>query len=376
MTCHSAPTLIERGLHRSLACVLIALCNVILVAPACAELPTTARRVVLEKAGEGYRWKLTEAPVPTISDHQVLVRVRAASLNRGDLSRLRPSSVEDKSGRVPVGDTAGEIVAVGKKVTTVKVGARVMNTYFVDWIDGPYAEARLEHVHGWTADGLLADYIALEAATVVPIPAHLSYDEASTLPTAALTAFNAVNAHPNFRAGDIVLVQGTGGVATFATQFAAAKGARVIVTSSSDEKIQRAKALGARDGINYRSEPAWSDAVLKLTNHHGADLVIDLVGKSTLEQSVKSLADDGTLAIVGGLSGYDGSISAWGLLKKQARAQSVFVGSRADFLRMNDFIVAHRLRPLIEKIYPLEQYEAALQHLESGNFVGKIVLRL
>jgi NADPH:quinone reductase-like Zn-dependent oxidoreductase len=174
--------------------------------------------------------------------------------------------------------------------------------------------------------------------------------------------------------GDVVLVQGTGGVSTFALQFAVADGARVIVTSSSDDKLARAKALGARDGINYKAQPKWAQRVLQLTQGHGADLVVDVGGKATLSQSVDSLADGGTLSVVGGLTGYDGDISAWGLLMKAAAAQTVFVGSRADYLRMLTFMKSHRLHPLIERAFPLDAYADTLKLMATGQFTGKIVL--
>jgi len=158
-------------------------------------------------------------------------------------------------------------------------------------------------------------------------------------------------------------------------QFAIVMGARVIVTSSSDQKLQRALALGAHDGINYRTTPAWDGRVLELTGSHGADLVVDVGGKDTLALSVKSLADSGVLSVVGGLSGYDGTISAMGLLLKRARVQSIFVGSRADYLRMSAFITAHHIHPVVDRVFPLEQYQEALQYLKSGGFVGKIVIR-
>jgi NADPH:quinone reductase-like Zn-dependent oxidoreductase len=176
--------------------------------------------------------------------------------------------------------------------------------------------------------------------------------------------------------GDVVLVQGTGGVSTFALQFAAASGAKVIVTSSSDEKLKRAKALGAAEGINYRTTPAWAERVMELTKNHGADVIVDVGGKETLDLSVASLAYAGTLSVVGGLTGYGGDIPSLGLLMKAARAQGVFVGSRADFLRMSEFISQHRLHPAIDSRFPVERYEDALQLMESGNFVGKIVLQL
>jgi NADPH:quinone reductase-like Zn-dependent oxidoreductase len=339
-------------------------------------IPATTRQVVLEKTDAGYRWKIIEAVIPTIGDHQVLVHVRAVALNRGDLDMLDDDPKTDHTGKIPASDAAGEVMAVGKLVKGFSKGQRVTNTYFLNWVDGPFSDKRLEQAHGWTANGVLAEYLVLDDTSVAPMAKGLSFEEASTLPTAGLTAWNAINAHQQVDQDSVVLVQGTGGLSTFALQFAVAKGARVIVTSSSDDKLQRSKSLGARDGINYKTEPDWSQRALALTNGHGADLVVDVGGKSTLDQSVKSLADAGTVAIIGGLTGYGGSISAWGLLKKSARAQSVFVGSRADLMRMNRFIEQHRLHPVIDRVYPLEEFDIALQHLRSGQFVGKIVLRL
>jgi NADPH:quinone reductase-like Zn-dependent oxidoreductase len=334
------------------------------------------RKVVLEKEGAGYRWKIVQAPVPTLGEHQVLVRVHAVGLNRGELSMLEPDADADHTGMMPGSDAAGQVVAVGRQVSDIHKGERVTNTYFKNWTDGPFSHELEARARGWTADGVLADYIALDSTDVVPIPDELSYEEASTLPTAAVTAWNAVTRSREPRSTDVVLVQGTGGVSTFALQFAAAAGARVIVTSSSDEKLEKARALGALDGINYKTQPAWADRVLQLTQGHGADLVVDVGGKSTLDQSVKCLADSGTLAVVGGLSGYNGSISAWGLLMRAATAHAVFVGSRADYLRMLAFMKAHHVHPPIEKVYSLDEYEAALKLMAAGQFTGKIVLEL
>jgi NADPH:quinone reductase-like Zn-dependent oxidoreductase len=337
------------------------------------ELPATGRKIVVEKSAERYQWQLVQAPLPAIGDEQVLVRVHAISLNRGDLSRLERQAF-DEAAKTPVSDAAGEVVAVGRAVKGVRKGDRVTNTYFRNWLDGPYQEKYLDDVYGWTIEGVAAEYIALDARAVVPIAKDFSYEEASTLPTAALTAWNAVIGRADTQRGDVVLVQGTGGVSTFALQFAAAAGARVIVTSSSDEKLAHASKLGAHDGVNYRKEPEWARGVLRVTAGRGADLVLDVVGKSTLAQSVDSLADGGTLAIIGGITGYDGSLPAWGILKKSATAEGIFVGSRADYIRMNEFMARHRLRPLVDRVYPIDQYHEALQAMASGSFMGKIVL--
>lgn len=339
-------------------------------------IPITTRKVVLEKIDTGYRWKLIEAPVPALGDHQVLVHVRAVALNRGDLEMLEPDGGRDRSGLVVASDAAGDVVAVGGQVKGIRKGARVTSTYFRNWSDGPPTDEKLASAHGASVDGVLGDYIVLEEAGVVPIPGELSYEEAATLPTAGVTAWMATVGQREIHRGDVVLVQGTGGVSVFALQFASTLGARVIVTSSSDDKLRRVKEIGAQDGINYRTSPAWSDRVRELTDRRGADLVVDVGGRDTLEQSVKSLAHSGTVSIVGGLSGYGGNIPALGLLIKSARAQGVYVGSRADSVRMGAFIAKHRLHPVIDRVFPLEEFDAALKHVASGNFVGKIVLRL
>jgi NADPH:quinone reductase-like Zn-dependent oxidoreductase len=340
------------------------------------QIPGTARKMVLEKAETGYRWKLIDAPVPQPGEHQVLMHVRAVGLNRGDWEMLGSNNASGALvGRIPSSDAAGDIVAVGKSVKQLRPGTRVTSLYFRNWTDGPASKEILGAAHGFDVDGVLAEYVVLEETAVVPAPKGLSYEEAATLPTAGLTAFMATVGQNQVR-DKYVLVQGTGGVSIFALQFAAAEKARVLVTSSSDEKLARVRAMGARDGINYKTYPKWSEQVLAQTNGHGADLVVDVGGKDTLDQSVKSLAYGGMLSIVGGLSGYDGSLSAVGLLNKTANARGIYVGSRADYLRMSAFIVEHRLHPVIDRVFPLDQYEAALEHLRNGNPVGRVVLKL
>jgi NADPH:quinone reductase-like Zn-dependent oxidoreductase len=346
------------------------------VAHAAEQLPTTARKIVLEKADTGYRWKLVEAPVPQPGDRQVLVRVHAVGLNRGDWEVLGSNNSSGALvGRIPGSDAAGDIVAVGKNVKGFRPGTRVTSLYFRNWTDGTASKEILNAAHGFDVDGVLGEYVVLEDTAIVAAPKSLTYDEAATLPTAGLTAWNATVGKNELR-DRVVLVQGTGGVSIFALQFANAAKARVIATSSSDEKLARVRELGAHDGINYRTYPKWSEQVLELTSGHGADLVVDVGGKETLEQSVKSLAYGGLLSIVGGLSGYDGSISSLGLLNKTASARGVFVGSRVDYQRMSAFIDQHRLHPVIDQTFPLEQFDAALEHLRTGNPVGRVVLKL
>ena len=336
-------------------------------ASAAEQVPATARKVVLEKAETGYRWKLIEAPVQQPGARQVLVRVRAVGLNRGDWEMLaRNNSSGALVGRIPGSDAAGDIVAVGKDVKGFRPGMRVTSLYFRNWTDGTASKEIIDAAHGVDVDGVIGEYIVLEDTAVVQAPKSLSYEEAATLPTAGLTAWNATAGKNDLR-DRIVLVQGTGGVSIFALQFANAAKARVIVTSSSDDKLVRARELGARDGINYRTHPKWSEQVMKLTGGHGADLVVDVGGRESLEQSVKSLAYGGMLSIVGGLSGYDGSISSLGLLNKTASARGVYVGSRVDYQRMSAFIDEHRLHPMIDKVFPLDQFDAALQHLRDSN---------
>jgi len=344
-------------------------------ANAAESVPESGRKVVLELAGERFQWKIVEAPVATPGPRQVLMRVRAVGLNRGDLEILDPK-FGAKAGLVVASDAAGEIVAVGGDVKDFRVGDRVNTLYVRNWTDGPASKEKMAAAHGSSVDGVLADYLVLDDTAIAAMPKGLSFEEAATLPTAGLTAWMAVNGQRALRPGDVVVVQGTGGVSTLALQLATALGGRVIATSSSDSKLARARALGAEGGINYRTTPAWSARVLELSGGHGADVVVDVVGKATLPESLKSLAYEGTLSLVGGLSGYDGQLPAIALLLKTARAQGIYVGSRADYRRMAEFIGQREFHPAIDRVFPLEEYAAALAHMASGDFVGKIVLTL
>ena len=364
-----------------LLCVVVA-CFGVTASAATISIPETTRQVVLAKDTEGhYAWHLVQVAVPRVGDHQVLLHVHAVALQHGELELLdslnkATDKPRDQSGQIVCSDAAGEVVAVGKQVTSVHIGAKVTSLYFANYVDGPLSPAQQSQGHGYGINGVLGDYVLLEDTGIARMPAGMSYEEAATLPTAALTAWMATVGNNLVPHGGTVLVEGTGGISSFALQIATAFGAQVIVTSSSDEKLERARSLGAHDGINYKSTPAWGDRVLELTGGRGADLVIDIGGKSTIEQSLKSLAYGGTIALVGGLGGYGAQLPTVELIRKVARAQGVYAGSRADYLRMTKFFEAHRLHPLVDRTYALEDYTAALKDLATGNFMGKLVIRL
>ena len=338
--------------------------------------PQTTRKIIFEKVDKGYRLKLTEGPLPVLGNHQVLVHMRAVALNRGDWEVLTMDPGVDIAGRIAGSDGAGDVVAIGSAVRGLHSGDKVTSLYFRNWTDGLPDATKLADVVGLNVNGVFGDYVALDDTAVAAMPGTLTYTEAATLPTTWLTAWSALTSWRSIRPGDVVLVQGTGGVSSAAIQLGAAMGARVIVTSSSDAKLVQAKTLGARDGINYRTTPEWSAQVLRITAAHGADVVIDLGGTKTLEQSVKSLAYRGGVAIVGGLTGYDGAVPAEPLLVKEATAYGVFVGSRTDYSRMSQFVKKRRIHPAVNRVYRFEQIDEAIEQLKSGDFVGKIVLEL
>ena len=337
-----------------------------------APIPGTARKVVLEKKDTGYGYKTIQAPVPKPGPGQLLVRMHAVSLNRGDLELLSYKS--NPPDLVPGSDGAGEVVAVGTGAKQFKVGARVTSLYFPKWADGPPTAEKMKYSTGADTDGVLADYVVLDETAVAAVPSGWSYVEASALPTAGLTAWSAVIVEGHAGPGKTVLVQGTGGVSTFALQLAHAAGAKVIVTSSSDEKLQRARQLGADLTINYATTPEWGQKVLELTEGKGADLIIEVGGKGTITQSAKALARFGTISVVGGLTGYGGDLPSAVLINKTARAIGILVGSRAQLKDMQAFMTAHRMKPVIEKIYPLDQLDAAMKQLAENRFTGKIVI--
>lgn len=347
------------------------------VTPASAAADTTrVYRLVKLPDGAGHRLQLESVPRREPGPREVVVRVRATSLNRRDLSILRSQYGRgDSSGRIPLSDGAGEIVAVGSEARRWQRGDRVMATFFQSWLTGKPTTTTGASALGGEIDGMLAEHVVLHEDGLVRIPEHLSFEQAATLPCAGLTAWNGLMRSGPIGADDTVLLQGTGGVSIFGLQIARALGSRVAITSSSDAKLARARELGAAILVNYRRTPEWEKAVLEQTGGRGADRVLEVGGKDTLPRAVAALAPGGNVAVIGGLSGFGGEIPAVALLQRSATASGIYVGSREEFERFAAFVTQHRLVPVIDRTFPFEQASDAYALMASGEHFGKIVIR-
>jgi NADPH:quinone reductase-like Zn-dependent oxidoreductase len=316
-----------------------------------------------------------DLPAPKPGPRQVLVKVAACSLNFRDLAIvLGTYRMPVKPNLVPLSDGAGEVVEVGAGVTRVKVGARVAGCFFQRWVAGPPLADTHASALGGSIDGMLAQYVVLEEDGVVEMPAHLSFEEGATLPCAAVTAWHALAEHARIVAGQTVLVQGTGGVSIFALQLARLMGAQVIVTSSSDEKLARAKELGATHGVNYKTVPDWDKAVVELTGG-GVDHVVEVGGPATLAQSLRAIRIGGRITMIGVLSGA-AEINPMAIFARRANLQGISVGSAQMFEAMNRAIAASGLRPIIDKVFAFDETPAAFRHLQSARHFGKVVIRV
>jgi NADPH:quinone reductase-like Zn-dependent oxidoreductase len=279
--------------------------------------------------------------------------------------------------RVLASDGVGNVVAVGDGVTRVAPGDRVAGIFYPRWIEGEPTPAKLAMpLGGVAADGVLAECVLFDADAVVRVPGFLSDVEAATLPTAAVTAWHAIVERHDVRPGETVLVQGTGGVSLFALQFARLRGAEVIVTSSSDDKLERTRALGASHGINYRLTPAWDDRVVELTGGRGVDHVVEVVGASNLNRSMNALRMSGTVSIVGLLAGTSGPVDTYRFASKNVRLHGIEVGSRAMFDAMNACLAKHEVRPVVDRVFDFDDAHAALRYVEAGAHFGKVVIRV
>ncbi|GAB3258946.1 zinc-dependent alcohol dehydrogenase family protein [Chitinimonas naiadis] len=321
---------------------------------------------------------LGDAPRPEPGPAEVLVRLQARSLNYRDRVVIDGSYMPNlRFPFVPVSDAAGEVVAVGKGVSRFTVGDRVVTHYTTGWFAGRMRAEHQQSKLGGPLPGMLREYAALSEQILLPVPAHLSLAEASTLPIAALTAWNALQ-ESELQAGDTVLVQGTGNVALFALQFAKLLGLRVIITSSSDDKLARARLLGADEGINYQHTPAWGQAAHELTGGVGVDAVIEVGGMATLAQSLVAVRVAGTIAVIGFLGGVSGTADGpdvtRALVAKRARLQGISVGHRDSFEAMNRAIALHGLRPVIDSEFALADYAAAFARFGSGEAFGKVLI--
>jgi len=316
-----------------------------------------------------------ELPMPKPGPRQVLVKVAACSLNFRDLAiALGTYRMPTKHNLVPLSDGAGEVVEVGTGVTRVKAGDRVAGCFFQRWFGGPPAADTHASALGGGLDGMLTQYVVLEQDGVVALPAHLSFEEAATLPCAAVTAWHALAEHARIVAGQTVLVQGTGGVSIFALQLARLMGAQVIVTSSSEQKLARAKALGAAHGVNYKAMPEWDKAVVELTGG-GVDHVVEVGGPGTLARSLRAIRVGGKITMIGVLSGA-AEINPMLIFSRRANVQGISVGSTQMFEAMNRAIAASGLKPIIDKVFTFGETPAAYRHLQSAQHFGKVVIRV
>ena len=321
--------------------------------------------------------KIAEAPTPSAGPGEVVVRVRAVSLNYRDLlvvSGMYPGGTPRPL--VPTSDGAGEITAVGEGVRGFKVGDRVAGTFFESWSAGRLTDADLATARGGSVQGMLAEYVVSRQGGVVRIPDHLSFEEAATLPCAAVTVWHALYEIEPLRPGETVLVQGTGGVSIFALQFAVMTGARAIVTSSSDEKLEHARALGASATINYRKTPDWETAVREATGGVGVDRVIEVGGPGTFQKSLASTRMGGRISVVGVLTGFTGGVEVIPILVASLHVDGIYVGSREMFESMNRAIERAELKPVIDRVFPFDEAPAAYERLRSGTHFGKIVIQV
>ena len=333
------------------------------------------KAIELQNPGGIGHLKMVERPMPEPGRQEMTIKVKATALNYRDVEIARGNyHTAFPLPLVPLSDGAGEVVAVGSEVSRFKVGDRVCGTFWQRWVGGSFAMAEPSYQRGGPIDGLLSEFALLDEQAAVLAPVHLSDVEAATLPCAGVTAWHALFTEGHLKPGETVLSLGTGGVSLFAVQFAAAAGARVIVTSSSDAKLERAKQLGADDGVNYRDNPDWSSAVLELTDGRGADHIIEVGGPQSFAQSLKAAARGAQINVIGYLGGSEGAINPLDIFRRQVRARGIPVGSRESFEAMNRALAVNRLRPVIDRVFPWGEAAAAFHHLEHGSPFGKVVL--
>ena len=313
--------------------------------------------------------KRGERERPDVAPHQVLVRVRAASLNFRDLAIVNGKYIRGPvlKDTIPLSDGAGEVTAVGALVKDLAVGDRVVATF---------AQGHPPAALGSPLDGMLTEYAVLEPAGLLRIPAHLSFEEAATMPCAAVTAWNALMYGRTVRAGETVVTLGTGGVSIFTLQLAKVAGARVIITSSSDDKLARAKSLGADHGVNYKRHPDWEKHVLELTGGLGAEKVVDLGGAGTLPHSYQAVGPGGEVLVIGVMTRPEGDLSPYPLMPKGATLRGIFVGAREHFEGLLKAVEVNELRPVVDKVFDFDSAPRAYEYMKAAQHFGKIVIAI
>lgn len=321
--------------------------------------------------------KATSLPDPVPGPGEVLVRIKAVCLNYRDYMNV--TGIKGVTGpvpRIPCSDGAGEVVAVGEGVPDWRAGDRVVVPFMPTWLEGEFSQAHAAKALGGAEDGLLRELAVLRTESLLAIPSYLSFEEAATLPCAAVTAWDALHTRGGLKAGDTVLVQGTGGVSVFALQLAKLAGAAVLATTSSDDKAQRLLALGADAVHNYKTDPDWDRWAVTQTGGLGVDRVVEIGGPETLNRSLKATRFGGHIALIGVLTGTSGEIQTVQILRKGIRLDGIYVGSRAMFAEMLAAMEAAQLRPVIDSIFEFDQAVEAFQRIESGKHFGKIVIRV
>lgn len=347
-----------------------------------AQIPTVTRSYYFPTRGSYRNLVLQTTPLPALRSTSVLVKVHAVSLQYRDLlvasGQYRLSNVQDDL--VPCSDMAGEVIATGSEVTRWKVGDRVCANFSTDHLDGDVTAEIMNTSLGGGQHGVLTEYRAFPDYSLVKIPEHLSYEEASTLPCAALTAYNALLGPKPVKAGDTVLVLGTGGVSIFGLQLAVASGATVIATSSSDAKLEIARKLGAAHTINYNTTPDWDKEVLRLTEGRGVDHILEVGGPGTLEKSLAAVRYAGYIHVIGFVAQNPAVLGSviGPCIGKAIILRGILIGSVAQFEAMNRLLCARpeETRPVVDKVFMFEEAIKAYAYLESQNHVGKVVIRV
>lgn len=367
---------------RPSACLASAIALLLALAPAVlAGQAETAGQWRYVPSGEGDACELAfeQVPVRAPGAGEIQVRIRATSFNGRDRYILAGACGEASTGQplVPLSDGAGEVVAVGEGVRRFEPGDRVVGTYFGgSWIDGDRPPGAMEHRRGVPGVGMLSEIVVDDARGFVRVPEHLSWEEAATLPIAAVTAWAGLFKHGELEPNEYVLLEGTGGVSSFGLLFATAAGARPIITSSSDQKLERARELGAVGTVNYRRNPDWHEEVLELTGGAGVKHVLEIGGERTRPKALEATGIGGHVSLIGGLTGFGGSIPVGVLFDRDISATGFHVGSRADFEAMNAFMEGHRIHPIVDRVFDFEEAPEAFDFFLNGDFMGKVVIRL